>query len=212
MKGSGIIPIVRSRPPAGAVTRLGRRLSSGRAVVFPTETQYALSVVATDQEAVRLVRRLKGRGTKPFSVFVADRMALATWRIRVPDWAISLSLRFWPGPLTLILPTDNPMFRLLGAGVSGVGVRVSSEPIVSALARRLAVPLVATSANPSGAQLSARRENRWLECLAQADEILWARPVRYRRRPASTVIDCTGRKPRLLRDGAISLRECRSCL
>ncbi|HUU44919.1 MAG TPA: L-threonylcarbamoyladenylate synthase [Acidobacteriota bacterium] len=212
MRGSGIIPITRRRPSAGAVKCLCRRLSSGNAIVIPTETQYALSVAATDPEAVRLVRCLKGRGTKPFSIFLADPAALAEWHVQVPLWAAPLMRRFWPGPLTLILPSDNPMFALLGAGGSGVGIRVSSEPIVSVLARRLGVPLVATSANPSGEHLSARRENRWLGSLAQADEILWARPVSYRRRPASTVIDCTGKRPRLLRDGAISVKEWRASL
>ena len=104
------------------------------------------------------------------------------------------------------------MFGLLGAGASGVGVRVSSEPIVSALARRLSVPLVATSANPSGTNLDPRRENDWLSHLTRADEVVWARPIRYRRRPASTVIDCTGKRPRLLRDGAISVREWQASL
>jgi L-threonylcarbamoyladenylate synthase len=212
MKSSGIIPIERRRPVPGVVTRLCRHLSSGRAVVIPTETQYALSVTATDPDAVNLVRRLKGRESKPFSVFLVDFEALVEWRIRCPSWAVPLTHRFWPGPLTLILPCANPIFRSLGASGSSVGVRVSSEPIVRAVARRMGVPLVATSANRSGECPNARRENRWLADLAGAGDVLWARPALYRRRPASTVIDCTGREPRLVRQGAISTKELRAAL
>jgi tRNA A37 threonylcarbamoyladenosine synthetase subunit TsaC/SUA5/YrdC len=76
--------------------------------------------------------------------------------------------------------------------------------MVALVLARIARPLVATSANPSGRILDAEAENRWLGQHAAAGDFLWARPLRYSRRPASTVIDLTGSRPRELRAGPVS--------
>ena len=187
------------------IERLVRELREGRLIVLPTETQYALAGDAANRDVVELIRRLKRRSPRlPFSVFLPGLAALPRWRIRCPAAARRLAAAFWPGPLTLILPHDNPVFAALGGRRSCVGVRVSPEPLIIALATRLGRPLVATSANPSGAVLTAQEQNHWLTQLARGGQIAWVRPPRYVRRQASTVIDCCGRAPRQLRAGPIA--------
>lgn len=203
-----IISINRRHPDRAHLRRLANHLRYGTPVVLPTETQYALACDATSQSAVHAVRAIKGRQpTAPFSIFLPGIDALKKWRIDCPDHAARLAQAFWPGPITLILPTVNPIFKLLGGDGVSVGVRVTPEPLIAALLDRLQRPLVATSANPSGAVLNAGAENRWLEAQARLGAIIWARPARYLRRPASTIVDCTGKVPRELRPGPISKAE-----
>lgn len=199
-----IIPLDRYNPEA-AVGPLVRHLRRRGAAVIPTETQFALAADATNAEAVERVRQIKGRGPgAPFTIFLTGVDDLARWRIGCPPAARTLAAAFWPGPLTLILPTANPIFKLLGGDGRSVGVRVSPEPLIARLLARLGHPLLATSANPSGVLLDPRAENRWLVQQAQARRLVWARPTRYRRRAASTIVDCTGSRPRQLRPGPVT--------
>jgi L-threonylcarbamoyladenylate synthase len=199
-----IVRFERRHPPRAVVQRLVHHLASGQLAVIPTETEYALTADATSRTAAERVRHVKGRtATKPFSVFLKDRAALASWRVVVPSWTVPLTEVFWPGPLTLILPTDNPIFRVLGVA-GAVGIRVSPEPIITMLTARIGHPLIATSANPSGATLSIAAENSWLARCAYEGAFLWVRPLRFQRRRPSTVLDCCGSAPRLLREGAIA--------
>ena len=171
--------------------------------MLPSETQYALSGDATQPDVIERARALKGRGpSAPFSVFFHGLPALADWGIRLPAWALPLTQHFWPGPLTLVLPLRNRLLRRLGSDDT-VGVRVSSEPLLRRLGATFGKPLLATSANPSGARLTVAQENAWLRRLAETGAVKWARPSRYVRRPASTVLDCTGSRPRQLRPGAV---------
>ena len=204
MNEPGIIRFDRANPPASLARRLSRHLATDGVAVFPTETQYALSTDATSERGLARVRLIKGRtANQPFSIFLADRRALAEWGITIPDWAEMLAEMFWPGPLTLILPSAQRVFRRLGGRAHTVGVRVSPEPIVERLCRMTGRPLIATSANPSGLVLSPSGENRWLARQAAEHRLIWARPRRYRRLRASTVLDCSKRCVRLVRDGAI---------
>jgi len=212
MSAPGVIPIDRRAPASSAILSLKRHLRHGWLAVLPTETQYALSADATNTVAIDLIRRLKGRSQKPFSIFLPGLDSLPEWGIACPPAVIRLAKAFWPGPLTLILSTDNPMFGRLGGSAPTVGVRVSPEPIVALVLVHTARPLVATSANPSGQVLGPEAENRWLGRQAAAGDILWARPLRYRRRQASTVLDLTGSRPRELRAGPVSADAWRAVL
>ncbi|MBD3298213.1 MAG: threonylcarbamoyl-AMP synthase [candidate division Zixibacteria bacterium] len=207
-----IIPIERARPTGTTVHALVNRLHNEDLAVVPTETQYALCALATADAAVEAVCRLKGRlGDHPLSAFFRHFDDLRRWGIRVPDHATALAERFWPGPMTLVLPAEGALARRLGSPKS-VGVRVSPEPIIRRMLEKLDAPVVATSANPSGASMSVAQENRWLQSLAQVHEILWLRPARYVRKTPSTVVDCTGPVPRQLRAGAISVDDWKGAL
>lgn len=202
----------RNAPPRALIARLAKHIAAGRPAVIPTETQYALTGDALSAGAVALVRSIKGRSaTQPFSVFFPDADSLRRWRIDLPPWAEPLTHAFWPGPLTLILPAHNHRFDRLGTSGT-VGVRVSPEPLVQMLIGVLARPLLATSANPSGIVLSVRDENNWLADGAESAKFLWVRPRRYDRTPPSTVLDCCGPKPKLIRTGAIAAADWRRAL
>ncbi len=208
-----LIHIDRCRPSTSQIRMLSRRLIAGIPVILPTETQYALGCDATSESAIAAVRAIKGRGpSAPFSVFLEGINALKQWRIDCPEYAGRLAACFWPGPLTLILPTANPIFKLLGGEGRSVGVRVAPEPVIDALLRHTGHPIVATSANPTGVTMDFRAENKWLSHLAGTGQVVWARPARYVRRPASTIIDCTGVVPRELRSGPISKQQWNAAL
>jgi len=210
--GIVIIPPQRTKAPPIVVRRIAGHLAKDRLAVLPTETRYALCAVATSRRALEAVRRVKGRAeTQPFSIFIDSISRLAEWKIQTTPAAECLIQTFWPGPLTLILPTTNPILRWLGT-IKSVGVRFSPQILINQAVAKLGAPLVATSANPSGVVLDNRAENRWLLELAKRGEILWARPKRYHRRPVSTVVDCTGPRIRILRPGGISESQLRTAL
>jgi len=122
-------------------------------VVYPTETFYGTGGRALRAPAVRRVATLKarlGEGAKPISVIVADRAMAARVVTRVPAAAAALMERFWPGPLTLVLPARDDLPAELAAGTGCIGVRVSSHPIACALAAAVGEPITATSANRAG--------------------------------------------------------------
>ncbi len=131
-----------------AVTRLAR----GDLVAYPTETVYGLGADAFSAEALAALVALKGRDAeRGLSVLVPDAAAFERIAAPLPQVAARLAARFWPGPLTLVVPVADPRF----AGVRtplGVGFRCSPQPTAFALARASARPIVSTSCNRSGAK------------------------------------------------------------
>jgi L-threonylcarbamoyladenylate synthase len=126
-------------------------LKRGEVIVFPTETLYGLGADALNFSAVEKVFQLKDRDPdNPFPVLVADRAMLDSLVVEISPLAESLMTRFWPGPLTLVLPARAEIPRPLVNRQGGIGVRLSSQPIATELVRLLGRPLTATSANPSG--------------------------------------------------------------
>ncbi len=127
-------------------------LRRDQAIVYPTETFYGLGARALAPAAVALVAALKGRdAAKPIALVVRDLAMLAAVVARVPPAAEALIERFWPGPLTLVLPARSDLPPALTGGDGWIGVRISSHPTAQALVAALGEPLTATSANPGGA-------------------------------------------------------------
>jgi L-threonylcarbamoyladenylate synthase len=143
-----------SKPPNEAPENLAaavEALKRGHVIVFPTETLYGLGADALDDAAVEKVFQLKGRNPhNPIPVLVADHEMLYTLVAKVPTVARKLMERYWPGPLTLVLPGQKNIPKPLCNREGGVGVRISSQPIATLLVNGLGRPLTATSANPSG--------------------------------------------------------------
>jgi L-threonylcarbamoyladenylate synthase len=126
-------------------------LKRGEVIVFPTETLYGLGADALNFSAVEKVFQFKGRDPdNPFPVLVADRAMLDSLVAAICPLAELLITRFWPGPLTLVLPARADIPRPLVNRQGGIGVRLSSQPIATEMVRLLGHPLTATSANPSG--------------------------------------------------------------
>jgi L-threonylcarbamoyladenylate synthase len=203
------MPTVRvdaSRPDPDVISRAADLLRRGEMVAFPTETVYGLGAHALDERAVRRIFEAKGRPSyNPVIVHVsgvaeAQRVA-AEW----PPEAQQLAERFWPGPLTLVLPKRAEVPDAVTAGLPSVAVRVPAHPVAYALLRAAAIPVAAPSANRSSelSPTTARHVEKSLG--GRVALILDGGPTTVG--IESTVLDLTGAVPVLLRPGLISAGE-----
>jgi L-threonylcarbamoyladenylate synthase len=133
------------------VTAAVARLRAGDVVAFPTETVYGLGADARNPDAVRRIYALKGRPPgHPLIVHLASATMLGDWAARVPPAARALAKRFWPGPLTLVLPRASGVPDAVTGGQESVGLRVPSHPIAHALLAAFGGGVAAPSANRYG--------------------------------------------------------------
>ncbi|HKA34488.1 MAG TPA: L-threonylcarbamoyladenylate synthase [Candidatus Binatia bacterium] len=198
-------------PSADSFAAALAALRRGAAVVFPTETFYGLGADALDAAAVERVAALKGRGAaSPIAVIVADRAMLAQVVSDIPPAAEKLIARFWPGPLTLVLPAKRGVPAPLVNSAGKIGARVSSHPAAARLARELGRPLTATSANPS--------EKDPARSIAQARVYFEEKIGVYldggelTGKAASTVAEISGGEVTIIRAGAIAAEELKKWL
>jgi L-threonylcarbamoyladenylate synthase len=133
------------------IPRAAEILRSGGIVAFPTETVYGLGANALDERAVARVFEVKGRPRfDPLIVHIADIDWIGRLADRFPSQARKLADRFWPGPLTLVLPKTPAVPDLVTAGGPTVALRIPRHPVAEALLRAADVPIAAPSANPFG--------------------------------------------------------------
>ena len=195
-------PLPRANPDE--IERAARLLRAGKLVVFPTETVYGLGANALDAKAVARIYAVKGRPpTSPVIVHVAS---IEMAKSLVTDWPKSadrLAQRFWPGPLTLVLPTTaEHVPSIVTAGLSSVGLRMPAHPIALDLIRAAGVPLAAPSANRF-TQLSPTTADHVRRSLGlDVDSILDGGACHVG--IESTVLSLVGPEPVLLRPGGIS--------
>jgi L-threonylcarbamoyladenylate synthase len=181
-------------------------LAAGEAIVYPTETFYALGVDARSSSALDRLIAIKGREPgKPIGLIAADAaMAFAVAR-EVPAEALLLAEAFWPGPLTLVLPARDGIPAALIGVDGGVGVRVSSHPVARALAAGLRGPLTATSANLAG-ELPAVEPESAHRTLGDRVKV-FVEDGRLAGGAPSTVVAVDRAGMRVLRPGAVSERQ-----
>ncbi len=177
-------------------------LESGGILALPTETYYALAVNPLDEAALARLFALKARPPeKPLLVLLPGPEMLARVARTVPEVASRLLARFWPGPLTLILPALDHLPRLLTGGTGTIGVRQPRQDLVRRLMTALGLPVTGTSANRSGRRSLTEAAAVAREFGAGVDLILEAGPC-----PGglpSTIVDVSAAPPRLVRAGAI---------
>lgn len=183
-------------------------LRAGGVVAVPTETVYGLGADARNAEAVRRVFAIKGRpADHPLIVHVAGAEQAADWAV-VSPLARQLMARFWPGPLTLVLPARGDVPRVVTGGQDSVALRAPSHPLAQALLRAFGGGLAAPSANRFGA-VSPTEAQHVRDSLGDAvDRILDGGPCRFG--VESTIVSLLGERPRILRPGALpaaALRE-----
>ena len=183
-------------------------IRAGRLVAFPTETVYGLGANALDAAAVERVFSVKGRPhTTPLIVHVASiEMAqglAAAW----PETAGTLARRYWPGPLTLVLPKGPQIPDIVTAGLGTVGLRMPAHPMALALIRAANLPIAGPSANRF-TELSPTAAEHVGDSLA--DYVLDGGPSRVG--IESTVLSLAGGAPLLLRPGVIPLPEIEKCI
>ncbi len=188
---------------SASIAEAGRALMAGRLVAFPTETVYGLGGNALNDRAVAAIYEAKNRPDfNPLIVHVASLGAAAQY-VQLNDDADQLARRFWPGPLTLILPRlkDCKLSLLLSAGLDTVAVRVPHHPVAQSLLMDCGLPLAGPSANPSG-RISPTRPEHVIEGLdGKVDIVLDGGPCKVG--IESTVLDLTGDQPLVLRPGAV---------
>lgn len=182
-------------------------LRAGGLVAFPTETVYGLGANALDGEAVARIFAAKGRPSfNPLIVHVMDKDAAAQL-VEMDEKARAVAARFWPGPLTLILPRKDgcPVSDLCSAGLPTLAVRVPRHPVAQALLRTCGLPIAAPSANRSG-NLSPTTPAHVVASLGEAVAmILAAGPCAVGLE--STVLDLSTDTPAILRPGAITAED-----
>ncbi|MDE3241278.1 MAG: threonylcarbamoyl-AMP synthase [Nitrospirota bacterium] len=196
-----------------ALEEAGRIAQAGGVLAVPTESFYALSAsvgrAAWQTEAIDRVCRIKGRADgKPLLVLIADASQVSSLVAAVPRAATLLMRRFWPGPLTIVLPAAAGLPDALTAGTGTVGVRLSAYPLLQAVLQRTG-PLTGTSANRSG-EPPARTAEEVRESLENDVEAILDGGATPAAQP-STVIDVTG-PIRLLREGPITAAQIASVL
>jgi L-threonylcarbamoyladenylate synthase len=185
-------------------------LLAGGLVAFPTETVYGLGADACNAEAVARIYAVKGRpADHPLIVHVASMDGLGDWAADVPAYAISLARDFWPGPMTLVVKRSDLAADFVTGGQDTVGVRVPNHPValglLEAFAKAGGKGVAAPSANrfgnvsPTTAQAVA---DELSDYLADGDLILDGGPCDVG--VESTIIDCTGDAPKILRPGAVT--------
>ncbi|NTU76705.1 MAG: threonylcarbamoyl-AMP synthase [Alphaproteobacteria bacterium] len=199
-------------PSPAELEKAATLLSAGKLVAFPTETVYGLGGDATNDRAIASIYEAKGRPQfNPLIVHVAaakDLDGLVLWN----DMARTLAERFWPGPLTMVLPRapECPVSLLVSAGLDTLAVRVPAHPVALDLLRAVGRPIAAPSANPSG-KLSPTTPEHVAESLGdKVDMILdGGRTVVG---VESTVLDLTPSRPVILRPGGVTREQLQSAL
>ena len=180
-------------------------LQAGELVVYPTETFYAIGADAFSSTAIRQLFEIKGREPgRPVGLIAADTAMAFSVAREIPIDARRLADSFWPGPLTLVLPARDEIAPEL-AGLDGVGIRVSPNPVARALSAGIGKPITATSANRSGSAPASTLE--------QARQALGAKVKVYLEggkltaSAPSTVVAVSGSGWKMVRVGAISLSQ-----
>jgi L-threonylcarbamoyladenylate synthase len=180
-----------------------RVLAGGGLVCIPTESTYGLAVDLRRTDAIARLGALKRArpGDAPYALIAPD-LAAARALARVwPETADRMAARHWPGPLTLVVPARGDLPPdLIGPG-GGVGVRLSSHPIASAVARALGAPITATSANRSGATPATTLEEARAALAGEVD--LYLDGGRCADPPSTVVAIADGGAVTLLRAGAV---------
>jgi L-threonylcarbamoyladenylate synthase len=199
----------REHPEPAAIAEAAMLLRTGRLVVFPTETVYGLGAHALDPVAVAAIFEAKGRpSTDPLIVHIGHARQLDALVRAVPDVARRLAERFWPGPLTLILPKRDVVPDQVTAGLDTVGVRVPSHPVALALLDAAAIPVAAPSANLFSKPSPTRVSHVLADLDGRVDLVLDAGPTAVG--VESTVLDLTTPQPLVRRPGGVSIESLRA--
>jgi L-threonylcarbamoyladenylate synthase len=181
-------------------------IRGGKLVSFPTETVYGLGANALDAQAVAHIFEVKGRpDTSPIIVHVSNREMIERVASAWPEKARILAQRFWPGPLTLVVPKAPEVPDIVTAGLPTVGVRMPAHPVALALIEAAQVPIAAPSANRFS-QVSPTTAEHVRQGLGdRVDYILDGGPCQVG--IESTVVSLVGEWPVLLRPGAVPRQE-----
>ncbi len=209
------LPFTTQSEQQTAIPSVLAHLRGGGLLAYPTETVYGLGSLSTPEGLTALIR-LKGRAPgKPFLLLISSRAMAESWGLGFNASASALASAFWPGPLTLVLPGGEGRLPDALRGVEGgIAVRHTSHAGIVRLVAALGAPLTSTSANRPG-QPAAPGVSRLVEFFqgaVDAGQLLVLDGGVLGNVPPSTVVDCTGVVPKMIRTGAIPVAELRAAV
>ena len=196
---------------SAAVEQAADILRRGGLLAIPTETVYGLGADGLNADAVRHIFEAKGRPQdNPLILHIPDASWLARYCKDVPETAYRLAGRFWPGPLTMILPKADCVPLVTTGGLETVGMRCPDHAVTRAIIAASGVPVAAPSANTSGRPSCTTAAHVREDMDGRIDGVVDGGPCRVG--VESTIIDLTCTPPRLLRPGGLPLEELRAVL
>ena len=178
-------------------------ITNGGLVAIPTETVYGLGANGLDEHAVAKIFQAKGRPQdNPLILHVAEAADMERFCHSIPAGAYALAEKFWPGPLTMVLPAKDTVPLTTRAGLPSVAVRCPDCDVTRAIIRLAGVPVAAPSANISGKPSTTTAQHVRHDHDGRIDAIVDGGPCRVG--VESTIVDLTEERPRLLRPGGIT--------
>ena len=206
-----MIPIGERTLEADAIEEVCDILKGGGIAALPTETVYGLAADALNPQAVAKIFEAKGRPQdNPLIVHIAALSMLKELAAEVPPDAYALAERFWPGPLTMVLPKSARIPDATSAGLPTVGIRMPSHPVIRAVIERSGLPLAAPSANRSGSPSTTTAQHCIDDLSGRVDAIVISSDCTVGLE--STIVSLAGGRPRLLRPGGVTLEELEEAL
>lgn len=200
-------------PTKKNIVKASESLLSGNLVAFPTETVYGLGASATHEKGISRIYQVKGRpNDHPLIVHISSVSKLRLWAREVPDFALDLANKFWPGPMTLILKRTDAAKNFITGGQDTVGLRIPNNEIALGLLHRFedigGLGIAAPSANRFGA-VSPTSASHVIAELANyftsSDLVIDGGDSKIG--IESTIIDCSSESPKILRPGALTFEE-----
>jgi L-threonylcarbamoyladenylate synthase len=189
--------------PEKAFARCRKVVRSGGIIAYPTDTFYGLGADPRNEAAVKQLFSIKGRGTdQPILLLLPDADAVREWSASVTPAALRLMERFWPGPLTLVFAARSYVVPALTAKTGRIGLRVPGNEITRSLLSFLGSALTGTSANRTGGA-DPRSAGDVVRELGDRIDLVLDGGIAAGELP-STVVDVTGDRPTVLRQGAIA--------
>jgi L-threonylcarbamoyladenylate synthase len=190
--------------PAGEIQTALKVLQSGGIVAFPTDTVYGVGSLAFDNAAIESIYTAKDRPIeKAIPILIGDLGDFDKVADDIPNMALRFAARFWPGPLTCIVPKKQTL-PLAVSATATVAVRIPDHPDARALLRA-AGPMAVTSANISGQPSPSTAQEVYEQLNGRIPLILDGGKTKGG--VPSTLVDCTGEEPIILREGPITLAE-----
>lgn len=185
-----------------AIHSAAQCLLSGWLVAYPTESFYGLAVDATNEDALKRLFLVKKRRTnRPVLILIQSIQVVEQYVTYIPQVAHRVIEAFWPGGLTLVFEASPKISPLLTAGTGKIGIRLSSHPVATALAREIQRPITGTSANISG-EPACRNVEEILRVFGEGIDLIMD-GGQTAGEIGSTVLDVTADPPRILREGMI---------
>lgn len=192
----------------GSAAKAALHIRRGEIVGFPTETVYGLGANAYDERAVKKIFSVKGRPQdNPLIVHISSKKEINVLAEFIPEYARKIIDKFFPGPVTVILKKNEIISGLVTAGLDTIAIRMPSSAIAKKFIKLCGVPVAAPSANLSGSPSPTDAEHVIDDFYDKVSCILKGPGSRYGLE--STVVDCTGKHPVILRPGVITLEELR---